>query len=34
MGTTAGCTEYETMPRLSNHAGSRMGTPDITQRLN
>ena len=30
MGTAAGCTEYDTMPRLSNHAGSRMGSRRIS----
>ncbi|MEI6306477.1 MAG: DUF4258 domain-containing protein [Deltaproteobacteria bacterium] len=31
MGTAVGCTEYETMPRMSKHAGSRMGSRRISQ---
>lgn len=31
MGTAAGCQEYGTMPRLTNHAGSRMGSRRISQ---
>ena len=30
METAAGYQEYETMPRLSNHAGSRMGSRRIS----
>ncbi|MBV5330282.1 MAG: DUF4258 domain-containing protein [Chlorobium sp.] len=31
MGTATSYQEYDTMPRLSNHAGSRMGSRCISQ---